>query len=303
MSSGKWQKINFELLKHYAELLKNDKALQELAEMLGKMQDAEKEVEDEAFQNTRIKNEWKIEHASRSDLVGIKESDDLSSMLPSETAFLSDPSLQSVFMKKFVEKKLQTFEYQDRFLSSKEEKFLDKREKSKEVKGPFIICVDTSGSMHGTPETVAKTLCFAILKIALSEKRKCYLISFSTGIETLDLSDLKNSLDRIIGFLSMSFHGGTDAAPALIEALRQLKEENYKKADILMISDFVMGGLNETLRLQIQTAQQEDKTKFHSLVIGSSHNQEAISEFDNNWFYDVNKGDTMISLVKGLRSL
>jgi len=303
MSTGTWKNVNFELLKHYAELLKNDKALQELAEMLGRMQDAEKEIEEELFQNTRIKNEWKIEHASRSDLVGIKESDDLSSMLPSETALLADPSLQTVFMKKFVEKKLQTFEYEGRFRSSKEEEFLDKREKSKEIKGPFIICVDTSGSMHGTPETVAKSLCFAILKIALRENRKCYLISFSTGIRTLDLSDLKNSLDRIISFLSMSFHGGTDAAPALNEALKQLKEENYKKADVLMISDFVMEGLEETLNLQIDKAQQEDKTKFHSLVIGSSHNQEAISGFDNNWFYDANKGDTMISLVKGLRSL
>ena len=36
----------------------------------------------------------------------------------------------------------------------------------KEQKGPVIICVDTSGSMQGTPENIAKTVTFALSKIA-----------------------------------------------------------------------------------------------------------------------------------------
>ena len=36
----------------------------------------------------------------------------------------------------------------------------------KKPKGPIIICVDTSGSMHGTPENIAKTVAFALAKIA-----------------------------------------------------------------------------------------------------------------------------------------
>ena len=50
----------------------------------------------------------------------------------------------------------------------------------KEPKGPIIVCVDTSGSMQGTPENIAKTVTFALSKIAIEEERKCYLISFST---------------------------------------------------------------------------------------------------------------------------
>ena len=129
-----------------------------------------------------------------------------------------------------MEKKLQTFEYESKSLSYKEEKFEDKRLKSKELdKGPFIICVDTSGSMHGTPELVAKTLCFAILKIAIQENRKCYLISFSTSIETLNLSDFKNSMEKLLQFLAMSFHGGTDATPAVQESLKMLQTKDYEK--------------------------------------------------------------------------
>ncbi|MCL4855813.1 MAG: VWA domain-containing protein [Flavobacteriales bacterium] len=303
MSKGNWQRANFDILKRYAEFLKQDKALQQLAEMLGKMRQAEKEFEEEIFSNTAIKPEWKAEYASKADLIGIKESDDLSSLLPAETALLSDETLQSVFIKKFAEKKLQTFEYQAKVLSFKEEEFQDKRQKEKEeAKGPFIICVDTSGSMHGTPETVAKTLCFAILKIAIRENRKCFLISFSTGIETLNLTDLKNSLDKIISFLSMSFHGGTDAAPAMHEALRQLESNDYKKADVLMISDFVMPSFDKQTQAKIISAK-ENKTKFHSLVIGTSQNQNVIADFDNNWFYNPDRQESILTLVKNLNDL
>lgn len=301
MSKGNWQRGNFDILKRYAEFLKQDKALQQLAEMLGKMRQAEKEFEEELFSNTTIKPEWKAEYANKADLIGIRESDDLSSLLPAETALLSDNTLQSVFIKKFVEKKLQTFEYQAKVLSFKEEEFQDKRQKE-EAKGPFIICVDTSGSMHGTPETVAKTLCFAMLKIAIRENRKCYLISFSTGIETLNLTDLKNSLEKIIEFLSMSFNGGTDAAPAMREALRQLQSNDYKKADVLMISDFVMPSFDKQTQEQIKTAK-ESKTKFHSLVIGTSQNQSVIADFDNNWFYNPDRQDSILILVKNLNEL
>ncbi|MDR0833446.1 MAG: VWA domain-containing protein [Candidatus Symbiothrix sp.] len=300
MSKGGFQRVNFDILKRYAELLKNNKSLNDLAEMLGRMQQAEQEYEEELFADIQLKTEWKVESASKSDLIGVHESDDISSLLPSETALLADPTTQLIFYKKFAEKKLQTFEYEGRTLSLIDEEFQNKRQKAKEdAKGPFIICVDTSGSMHGTPETVAKTLCFAILKIAIRENRKCYLISFSTGIQTLNLTDLKNSLDKLIDFLSMSFHGGTDAAPAMHEALRMLKTEDYQKADLLVISDFVMPPFDELTQQQIIKAK-ENKTKFHSLVIGKSNNPAMITDFDNNWVYDINNPNTILTLVKNI---
>ena len=303
MSKGNWQRVNFNILKRYAEFLKQDKALQQLAEMLGKMRQAEKEFEEELFSSTTIKPQWKAEYASKADLIGVRESDDLSSLLPSETALLSDNTLQSVFIKKFSEKKLQTFEYQARILSYEEEEFQDKRQKEKEeTEGPFIICVDTSGSMHGTPETVAKTLCFAILKIAIRENRKCFLISFSTGVETLDLADLKNSIEKIIEFLSMSFHGGTDAEPAIEESLKMLDTKDYSKADVLMITDGIMSPFKKETKEKIKNVK-ENKTKFHCLVVGSSANPELLADFDNNWFYNKDSEESIITLIKDLQKI
>jgi len=301
MSKGHWQKINFDILNKYAELLQKDASLQKLAEMLGRMRQAEREYEEEIFTEIVIKPAWKAEHAAKSELVGIHESDDISSMLPAEAALLADETTELLFYKKFAEKKLQTFEYQAKVLSYEEEEIKNKRQKEKEeTKGPFIICVDASGSMHGTPETVAKTLCFALLKMAVKDNRKCYLISFSTAIETLNLTDLKNNLDKLIEFLSMSFRGGTDATPAMLESLRMLETEDYKKADVIMVSDFVMPGFDEQTRNQINVAK-GNKTKFHSLVIGDSGNKNTIEEFDSNWMYNTNS-DNVLQLVRDINN-
>ena len=159
--------------------------------------------------------------------------------------------------------------------------------KSKDLTGPIIICVDTSGSMQGVPEQTAKVATFALAKTAIKTHRKCFLISFSTGIETLDISDFKkpNALEALVEFLNKSFNGGTDATPALAECLRQLKTENYKNADVLMISDFVMASLQKNIASAIRT-EQENGTSFNSLVIGNSANNRAIECFDENITYN-----------------
>ena len=64
-----------------------------------------------------------------------------------------------------------------------------------------------------------KAVSLGVVLRVRNEKRKCYLIKFSTGVETQNVGD-GASLDAIIGFLSSSFNGGTDADAAL----RALKE-------------------------------------------------------------------------------
>jgi uncharacterized protein with von Willebrand factor type A (vWA) domain len=85
------------------------------------------------------------------------------------------------------------------------------------------------------------------------------------------------------------------------EALRMLETEDYRKADVIMVSDFVMSGFDEATQKKITKAK-ENKTKFHSLVIGSSQNQQIIKEFDNNWVYDARNPNNTISLVKNVRN-
>jgi uncharacterized protein with von Willebrand factor type A (vWA) domain len=154
--------------------------------------------------------------------------------------------------------------------------------------------------MHGAPEHIAKVVTFAIVKIALQEKRKVFLISFSTSIKTIELTDLPNSLDKLVNFLRMSFNGGTDPHPALLEGCKQMENENYKKADLIMISDFVMGNLGSNI-INMMNKAREEKNKFYALTISAYGNENTMSDFDETWIYNQNDSGSMKRLVKRLR--
>lgn len=134
--------------------------------------------------------------------------------------------------------------------------------------------------------------------------RKCYLISFSTGIETLDMSDFKNgdSFFRLVQFLRKSFNRGTYASPALNHAVQMLQKDGYKNADVLMISDFVMGTLPDVLVESIE-AEKKKNTEFYSLVIGSSGNQKSIACFNHNWIYDTSDANASRHLAEQLHEI
>lgn len=304
LSESTFETSGFEILEQFAKLLDQDESLRELAELLGKQSRAQSLFEKEIRDKIVIKTEWHPKPAYRGEIDGLRYSNDISSVLPSELALLKNPAAKKLFQLKFAQKQLLSFKYQNDMVDLKEETVQEERSvEKKEPKGPIIICVDTSGSMHGTPENIAKTITFALSKIAIEEERKCYLISFSTSIETLDLTDFSaNPIGRLVQFLRMSFHGGTDATPALKHAVKMLSENEWKNADVLMISDFVMQTLDNDIKTQIESAQ-EDNTNFHSLVIGSSGNNAAINCFNHNWFYDTNNPQANRHLVEQIHEI
>ncbi|MDR2632692.1 MAG: VWA domain-containing protein [Treponema sp.] len=291
------QKVNFTVLYRYGKLLERDPLIQELAQSLGRH---ETQAHTEPVREARNREpERLVEEASKGDLIGVHESDDLSSILPSEAALLTDESAQWLFFQKFAAKKLLTFAYrQEFFLPPKVLPWLPPQSTQKgppSPKGPFILCMDTSGSMRGIPETVAKTLCFALLKIALQDSRDWYLISFSTGLKALHIAEtvptrqLGTALDRLTEFLSTSFYGGTNAGPALQKALDVLETQDFRKADVLMVSDFIMPSLDEATLERMRSAQ-AGQTRFHSLLIGDrgnkAVNQGVVGVFDCQWVYE-----------------
>lgn len=290
MSRELWQDSSFDLIQQYDELLQDEQSIKELADLLGRLREAEIELEEETFERTIIRQEWVSDEHSRAEIVGIHESDDLSNLLSSEAGLLSDPGTEDLFLQKFAEKNLMTFRYEDRRLIKSEDKFteVNQRVKQKE-KGPFIVCVDTSESMTGRPEQIAKVLSLAILKMAIRENRRAYLINFSIGIKTLDLYDIANSVDELAKFLQMSFYGGTDISLPLSEALRQLKTHDYEDADVLVISDFIMYRVNKDVLNEVRHCQQNKGAQFHSLTLSDDPSSMILEYFDNNWLYDPKK--------------
>ena len=304
MSRALWEETSFDVLERYNDLLEDEQSLKELAEMLGSMREAEIEIEEEAFEKTIIRQEWKVDEHAKAEIVGVHESDDLSNLLSAEASLLGDEDTELLFLKKYADKNLMTFRYEDRRLVPSQNQLteINQRVRQKE-KGPFIVCVDTSESMTGRPEQIAKVLCMGILKMAISENRRAYLINFSRGIKTLDLYNIADSIDEIAAFLRMSFYGGTDVSLALYETIRQLRGNDYEDADVLMISDFIMYKIDDDVLREVRYFQQNKGTQFHSLTLSTEANPEVLEFFDTNWVYNPKEKGIIRELTAGLQDI
>ncbi|MDQ6989105.1 MAG: VWA domain-containing protein, partial [Mariprofundaceae bacterium] len=276
--------------------------IKELCELLGRMREAEHSIRQE-----RVKcMETIIEHVpdanSKEEVMGVKLGRDIEHALPQELALIADPDLSVLFDMKYLEGRLMSFDMQGIAARKKAldiEKKIDINEK--EGMGPMIICVDTSGSMQGTPETIAKAITLFMASHAIKQKRKCLLINFSTNIDVLDLSG-GIGMKSILEFLRMSFYGGTDVGPALRYGLNMMKKEAYKKADLLVISDFIMKSLPEDVCDSIQAAK-GNGNQFYSLAIGNLFLEKRMrAVFDNEWVYNPRNKNVhaLISMINSL---
>jgi len=272
--------------------------------MLGRMREAEIELEEETMEKAIIRQEWKTDPQMRSEIVGIGPSNRLSDLVSSEAALLGDENTETLFLQKYADQQLLTFRYEDKKLVKSEDKFMEVNQYAKlKDKGPFMICVDTSESMYGLPEQIAKVLCLGILKMASRENRRAFLLNFSSGVQTIDLQEVGNSIDSIAKFLSMSFNGGTNISLPLYEVFKQLKTENYRDADVLIISDFILYEIEEKILQGIRSFQQNQNTQFHSLILSDEANQQIIREMDTCWLYDPKEKGIIRSLTRGLKDI
>lgn len=286
LSQGQLSEQDWAQFQRWASYLANDKGLHALCDLLGKIRQIELSEKIERVKVNHVLDLCLPDINSREEIVGIRLGRDLEHVLPSEKALLADDETALLFDLKFVESRLMSFDMagmqtQHLHVEREEERQVNEEEK----RGPMILCVDTSGSMSGAPETIAKAMTLFLATKAREEQRPCYLINFSTGIRTLELSG-KWGLASIIDFLKMSFHGGTDAAPALGHALKTMAAETYQKADLLMISDFIMADLPPETLANIE--QQRGKgNRFYSLVVGSAYMVQRLKRlFDHEWVYN-----------------
>ena len=288
MSSGSFSNYGFEILRFYSETINNNESISELAKLLGRQSVSSREVEQEMIDRTVARSVFHPQPASSGEVVGIEFSGDINRVVPSEMGRLEDPDTEMLFYSNLIEKKLLSYSYltQESYLNSETLAMPTEKEKQ-DLCGPIIACVDTSGSMSGVPEITAKTLLLAIAKEAITTKRKCYIISFSREIETLDISDFKggNALQTLIAFLNRSFNGGTDAYPALCEAVRILQKSEYKNSDVIMVSDFIMPSMPREIVASIET-EKANGTNFYSFVIGRSANNNAVKIFNDTILYN-----------------
>ena len=179
--------------------------------------------------------------AAKSDITGITIGDNLSSLLPSETALLSCSATQPTFYHNYVEKRLQIFAS-----ASSGNAPVTHQD------GPVIICLDTSGSMRGEKVEIACNLTMAITIIAQRRKRDVLVVKYSDWHFLLKVTKLSRQREDLEKFLS-SYQGRGNAENELFRWLFKdilPNEKAFYTADILCITDFGWRPLNDyTIKL------------------------------------------------------
>jgi Mg-chelatase subunit ChlD len=180
------------------------------------------------------KKQARIPQASRNEVHGTHRSDDVARILPSELLNLEDETLEVLFYARLLEKNLLCYELRGTTLINGE-----KNEIFKKHTGPVVACLDTSGSMQGSPLIKAKALLLAIANILKQEDRSLHVLLFGALGEIREFSmEGQNNAVGLLKFLQQGFGGGTDFETPLTRAFRILRtKEDYLKADVLMISD------------------------------------------------------------------
>ena len=189
LSKGNISLSDIEQLKKWVSYISKDKGVRELCDLMGRLRRAEKTKRQELVKSRLTVTEYVPDINSKEEIVGVYLGKDIEHALPQEIALLSDDETSVLFDMKFVEGRLMCFEMEGMQVRShevEEDRMIEVEEEEK--LGPIIVCVDTSGSMTGSPETIAKAVTLFMATRAVSQKRNCLLINFSTGIEVLDLS-------------------------------------------------------------------------------------------------------------------
>ena len=287
MAAAKLSKTDLSAMKRHAEFLKKNKGLQDIAQQLGRMAS---EVNDPELNRAPTEDIQMVEEKSdeaTDDIVGIYESDDLNKLLPNETMFLAYPELEVIFYKHLVDKRLMNYKMQGKSRTLRKVKAHRPENMQADVeKGPFIVCVDSSGSMSGFPEQCAKAIAYALMQIALAEDRDCFVILFSTEQITYQLTR-QDGLRDASDFLTYSFHGGTDLEPVLVKSIDLMKGERYRNADLVVISDFIAPKQSKELQQQV-TNLKKQHNRFHAISLSKHGNPELMSLFDHCWAYHPN---------------
>jgi len=296
LSKGDISLEDIETIKKYLNFLQKEE-IKNLADLIGKMRSTKKELEEVSVFESKTFERTLPDPFMKEETIGIKISNEIENVVPYELSLLQDDELSILFDKKFVENELMCFDLRG-YTTKIEEKEIElkKKQEKKEKLGPIILCIDTSGSMSGTPENIAKALALFIANRAKEQKRDCLLINFSTSIEVFEFSE-EIGIKKLIEFLKKSFHCGTNVAPALEYAVEKMKSKKYKKADVLVISDFLMSNIPKSLQEEIKNLKKEEN-KFYSLIIGNVFLDNKLEEiFDREWVYDFSRA-SIKELVK-----
>jgi uncharacterized protein with von Willebrand factor type A (vWA) domain len=164
--------------------------------------------------------------------------------------------------------RVEGIEIERRLVARDVEEAIEKKRPRPE-RGPIVAVIDTSGSMHGLPERVAKALVLEALRTAHAEKRRCVVYAYAGPgrIAEHELALTQEGVAQLLRFLGMTFGGGSDEAGVVARVVKRLEEQDWRKADVVFVSDGEWPAPVDLVR-EVEKAR-ERGTRFHGVQIGN----------------------------------
>lgn len=277
LARGVLKHVGWKDLLRLQALLKDLPELREIIRALGRLHDSDREhsVAEALFVPVRRLEEERREVKTPlvpAETRGIIRSGEIARMLPVEAVMLGHPQLRLLWHARRAERALLTYRVEgmeiERVQVEREVLESQERRRPRPERGPILAVIDTSGSMNGLPERVAKALVLEAVRTAHMEKRRCYLYAYSGPGDVLEHElDLgPDGIGRLLMFLQHSFGGGTDIG-AMSTVVARLGAEGWKKADVLLVSDGEWHA-GAAIVSAVERAK-GDGTRFHGVQIGN----------------------------------
>lgn len=211
------------------------------------------------------------------EVYSLTKGNDLARLLPSEYLTLTDDETVDLFLVRYVTRDLLLF---------------DLSHPAKEGQGPIIVAQDESGSMSGTPDAWAKAAFLALFGIAQQQQRDIYFMHFSDmhmlqvrafrwATRTVEEFAVVNqkphgkvttrafSSDVLMETVLHFYGSGTDFDPWMLEAIKAVKQSEWERADIIVLSDGAAYCEDKVLKTW-QQVKQEKQFRCYGILVSNS---------------------------------
>ena len=209
------------------------------------------------------------------EITGIRWSSRIERMLGSEAVMLRHPVLKKLWRARHAEARLLSWDTEAVLTDWRADPLaLPQSRVAPEApqrleRGPIILCLDTSGSMQGAPERIAKAIAIAALRAAHDAGRGCRLIAFGGPGELVEreLGTDAAGLQSLMDLMGQSFDGGTDVQTPIERAIDSVHEARWRSADLLIVSDGEFGCVPATLA-RLDDARERLGLRVQGILVG-----------------------------------
>jgi MoxR-like ATPase/uncharacterized protein with von Willebrand factor type A (vWA) domain len=280
-----WQDVGWKVVEELQKRVKEMKELRQLIRSLGRRPslkgDASLKLPPQILDPSAPRGVVR-EPLAMDDLAGTRLSNQFERMLPIDAMLLNKKTKSSkprlLFLSKFAEGSIRSYEldgWVEDFARSRRKPWRHFQRRPTSTGGPIIVCLDTSYSMAGPREQLAKAVVLEVAQLAAKDNRPMYLLAFSGGGNLaecdLKLGPDKKSILTLLSFLAKSFRGGTDVTAPLQRAVSLLEDTfEWASSDVLLVTDGELSNppLPPSLMEKLRMLERQRGLEVHGLVVG-----------------------------------